>query len=85
MPWNPWIEIVPDETSDEEVLALYQRTREPSIGRTPDVVRLNSLIPPVAECVDRLQHAVHDGLKGLTVREREIAALLVSTYNGCVH
>ncbi len=85
MPWYPWIEIVPDETSDEEVLALYQRTREPSTGRAPDVVRLNSLIPPVAECVDRLQHAVHDGLKGLTVREREIAALLVSTYNGCVH
>ncbi len=85
MTWNPWIEIEPDDTTDEAVQQLYNRTRDRTTGHPPDAVRLTSLTPQVAELLYDLQRAVYHGAKGLTLREKEISALIVSTYNGCVH
>ncbi len=85
MTWTPWIEIEPDDTTDEAVSQLYNRTRDRATGHPPDAVRLTSLTPPVAELLYDLQRAVYHGAKGLTLREKEIAALLVAVYNGCVH
>jgi hypothetical protein len=39
----------------------------------------------VAGVLHDLQLAIYHEANGLTLREKEIAALLVSTYNGCVH
>jgi hypothetical protein len=48
-------------------------------------VRLNSLTPHAAGLLYGLQKATYHEATGLTLREKKIAALLVSTYNGCVH
>ena len=85
MAWITWIEIEPDDTANEVVQQLYERTRDPATGHPPDTVRLTSLRPQVAGLLHDLQKAIYHGANGLTLREREIAALLVSTYNGCVH
>jgi len=85
MAWITWIGIEPDDVADEVVQQLYNRTRDPATGQPPDTVRLTSLTPPVAGLLYDLQKAIYYGAKGLTLREKEIGALLVSTYNGCVH
>jgi hypothetical protein len=85
MPWNPWIQIEPNETTDETVQQLYERTRVRSTSLPPDIVRLNSLTPSVAGCINDLQKAIHRDAKGLSIKEQEISALLVASYNGCVH
>lgn len=85
MAWTTWIETEPDDSVDKEVQHVYQRTRDRATGRTPNTVRLNSLTPQVAGLLHDLQKAIYHGARGLTLREKEIAALLVSTYNGCVH
>lgn len=85
MAWNPWIRIEPADTPDGAVRALYDRTRDAAKGGAPDTVRLASLTPDVAGLLFDLQRAVEKAASGLTFREREIAALLVSTLNGCVH
>jgi alkylhydroperoxidase family enzyme len=85
MAWTPWIEIEPDDTANEAVGKLYERTRNRGTGRPSDTVRLNSLTPRVAGLLYDLQKAIDEGANGLTLREKEIAALIVSTYNGCAH
>jgi len=85
MAWNPWIGIEPDDTANEEVKRLYHRTRDRATGQTSDTVRLTSLTPQTAGALYDLQLAIYQEAKGLTLREKEIAALLVSAYNGCVH
>ncbi len=85
MTWTPWIEIEPEDTTDEAVRQLYERTRDRATGHPPDTMRLSSLTPNVAGLLFDLQRAIYHGAKGLTLREKEIAALIVSAYNGCVH
>ena len=85
MAWTTWIEIEPDDTANEAVQQLYQRTRDRTTGRPPDTVRLTSLTPQVGGLLYDLQQAIYQGAKGLSLREKEMAALIVSVYNGCVH
>ena len=85
MPWNPWIETIPVDTDDPEVRQLYERTKNPRTGYPSDVVRLTSLTPEVAGLMNDLNRAVLVNAKGLSRKEQEIAALIVATYNGCVH
>jgi alkylhydroperoxidase family enzyme len=85
MAWTTWIEIEAEDTANEVVQQLYQRTRDRATGSPPDAVRLTSLTPQVAGLLYDLQQAIYHGAKGLSLREKEIAALIVSVYNGCVH
>lgn len=85
MTWTTWIETEPEESPGEQIRELYQQTREITTGRPPDVVRLTSLTPSVSGLIYDLQRTIYQESKGLTLREKEIAALLVSAYNGCVH
>jgi hypothetical protein len=85
MPWNPWIEIEPNDTPQPAAQELYARTREHATGDVPDTVRLTSLTPAVAGLIHDLHHAIYVQAKGLSVREKEISALIVAAYNGCVH
>ena len=85
MAWTTWIEIEPDDTTNEAVQPLYQRTRDRTTGRPPDTVRLTSLTPQVGGLLYDLQQAIYHSAKGLSLREKEMAALIVSVYNGCVH
>jgi alkylhydroperoxidase family enzyme len=85
MTWIKWIKVEPDDSLDEEVRRLYDKTRDRVTGNPPDTVRLASLTPQVAGLLYELQRAIYHGAKGLSVREKEIVALIVSAYNGCAH
>jgi alkylhydroperoxidase/carboxymuconolactone decarboxylase family protein YurZ len=54
-------------------------------GQPPDLVRLTSLTPSVAGLLYDLQRTIYQEARGLSLREKEIAALIVSVFNGCVH
>ena len=85
MPWMPWIQTEKDDTSEEEVRQLYKNTRNSLTGKIPDLTRLTSLTPEVSNCINSLRSAVYGNASGLTVREKEIAALVTSSFVGCVH
>jgi alkylhydroperoxidase family enzyme len=85
MPWTTWIEIEPEDTPNEAVQQLYQRSKDRTTGRPNDTVRLTSLTPQVSGLLYDLSQAIYRDARGLTLREKEIAALIVSNYNGCVH
>ena len=85
MPWVPWIHIEPDDTSIEAVKQLYQKTRNSLTGKISDLTRLTSLTPEVSNYVDNLCTAVYRNAKGLSVREKEVVALVTSAFIGCVH
>ena len=85
MPWLPWIQIEKDDTSNEEVQQLYKKTRNPLSGEISDLTRITSLTPEVSAHLDSLCSSVFKSASGLTVREKEIAALVTSSFIGCVH
>ncbi len=84
MPWNPWIEIDDDGTGREEAQRLFRETRNLD-GQVSDLVRITSRTPTVAKLIHELSRAVYASAKGLTLREKEIAALVTSAFVGCVH
>ena len=85
MSWTPWIQIEKDDTSKEEVKQLYKKTRNSLTGKISDLTRLTSLTPEVSNHLDSLCSAVYRNATGLTVREKEIVALVTSSFVGCVH
>jgi hypothetical protein len=85
MSWTPWIQIEKDDTSKEEVKQLYKKTRNSLTGKISDLTRLTSLTPEVSNHLDSLCSAVYRNASGLTVREKEIVALVTSSFVGCVH
>ena len=85
MPWSTWIDIEPENTQNATVQDLYKRTKNHITGNVPDTIRLTSLTPDVAGLLYDLNRAIESAAKGLSLQEREITALIVSVYNGCVH
>ena len=85
MPWNPWVQIEEDSTSNEVARVLYDHARNKRTGTVPDLVRLTSLSPEVSRLLHDLSIAVLRQATGLTIKEKEIAALIVASWNGCVH
>lgn len=85
MSWIPWIQIEKDDSSKEEVSRLYKKTRNSLTGKISDLTRLTSLTPDVSTHLDNLCSAVYKNSSGLTVREKEIVALVTSSFIGCVH
>ena len=85
MPWVPWIQIEKDDSSKEEIRQLYMKTRNSITGEISDLTRLTSLTPEVSNHINSLCSAVYKNAEGLTVREKEIAALVTSSFVGCVH
>jgi hypothetical protein len=80
--WQTWIQIEADDATDETVRQLYDSTRDRLTGAPDDTVRLTSLTPKVAQLLHSLNRTIHSEAKGLSAREQEIAALIVSSYNG---
>ncbi len=85
MPWIPWIKIEKDDSSKQEVKQLYDKTRNSLTGKLSDLTRLTSLSPEVASNIDSLCSTVYKSASGLSVREKEILALVTSSFVGCVH
>jgi alkylhydroperoxidase family enzyme len=85
MPWTPWIKIESEDTSNVQAKNLYERTRNPVTQKISDLTRITSLTSQTSELIDKLCAAVYRNATGLSTREKEIAALIVSSLNGCVH
>jgi len=85
MPWVPWIQIEKDDTSNEEASSLYKKTKNRMTGEISDLTRITSLTPEVAVNIDNLCSAVYKNATGFSTREKEIVALVTSSFIGCVH
>ncbi len=85
MSWVPWIKIEPEDSSDEKVRSLYKQTRKPLTGKVSDLAQLTSSTPEVAKSLHNLGVAVYRDASGLSLREKEVAALVASSLVGCVH
>ncbi len=85
MPWTPWIEIEPDDTSNAEAKQLYNSTKNSLTGEISDLTRITSLTPETSGLIDRLCSSVYKNAIGMSAREKEIVALVTSSLNGCVH
>ncbi len=85
MPWVPWIQIEKEDSTKEEVKQLYKKTRNPITGKISDLTRLTSLTPEISNHLDSLCSSIYKNAVGLTVREKEIAALVTSSFIGCVN
>ena len=85
MPWVPWINTEDEQSADEDVKRLYRRTRNSITQKIPDINRLTSLTPKTSEILFDLRDSVYGSATGLSVREKEIAALVSSAFIGCVH
>jgi hypothetical protein len=85
MPWNPWISVEADDTTHAAAKTLYRKTKNPLNGKISDLTRITSLTPEVAEAIHSLCAAVYKTSSGLTAREKEVLALVTSSFIGCVH
>ncbi len=85
MPWIPWIKTENEESASEEVKNLYKQVRNPLTGQISDLNRITSLTPEVSENIFTLGSSVYGNAVGFTAREKEIIALVTSTFIGCVH
>jgi hypothetical protein len=85
MSWIPWIRIEEDNSPNPEVQNLYKQTKNPSNKQVSDTVKLNSLIPEVSILLHELSQSISKNATGLTMREKEMSALIIAVYNGCVH
>ena len=85
MLWVPWIQIEKDDTSNEEARQLYTKTKNSLTGKISDLTRITSLTPEVSSHIDSLCLAVYKNATGLTAREKEVVALVTSSFIGCVH
>ncbi len=85
MPWIPWIDIEKDDSQEEEVKKLFNQAKNPVTGKISDLTLITSLTPMVSEKINSLSSAVFRNATGLTTREKEILALVVSSFIGCVH
>lgn len=85
MSWIAWIGIERDDTSNAAAQQLYERTSHPATKKISDLTRLTSLTPRTSELIDRLCASIYTQETGVSSREKEIAAVIVSSLNGCVH
>ena len=85
MPWISWIQTEDDNTENVEANSLYERSRDPVTRKISDLTRITSLTPEASELIDKLCTSVYKSATGLSAREKEIAALITSSLNGCVH
>ncbi len=85
MPWIRWIQIEDENAEDEKVKKLYEKTKNPVTKKISDLTRITSLTPECSELIDKLCTSIYKNATGLSAPEKEIAALVTSSFNGCVH
>jgi alkylhydroperoxidase family enzyme len=78
-----WIEIIPEDRAEGELGELYERWQDRRYGKVDNILRIHSLHPRTlgehAELYDTTMH----GPSGLSLAEREMIALVVSSINRC--
>ena len=85
MPWKPWVEIEKRDTTNQEAKQMYDEVMDKKTKVIPDLCRLTSITPQIALDINKLHDSIAENKTGLSVKEIEIAALIVANFNGCVH
>jgi hypothetical protein len=85
MSWTPWITTEDENAPSEAAEHLYRKVRNPVTGKISDLNRITSLTPAVSENIFALGASVYRNATGFTAREKEIVALVTSSFIGCVH
>lgn len=78
-----WIEVIPEAQADGLLADLYERWMDRRHGAVDNILRVHSLHPQTlgehAELYDTTMH----GPSALTLAEREMIAVVVSSINHC--
>lgn len=78
----PWIETISDEDATGALAKEYEKATARA-GRVYGIVRTMSLSPPVMAASMGLYGRIMHGGKGLSRRQREMIAVVVSRTNSC--
>ena len=78
-----WIDTVSESDAEGQLADLYLRERDPKSGRVDHILKVHSLNPPTLDDHARLYHTIMHGDSGLSLAEREMMGVVVSTLNGC--
>lgn len=77
-----WIKVIREEEADGELKRLYERMAEPE-GGVDNILKLHSLNPPSLAAHFEFYRTLMYGPSGLSRREREMIAVVVSAANRC--
>ena len=66
MPWKPWVEIEKRSSTNPEVKKLYDSVMDPETKVIPDLCRLTSSTPDIAQNINRLRDSIADNKSGLS-------------------
>lgn len=77
-----WIEVRGEEQATGELADLYEQIRK-STGSVANVLQVHSLNPPALAAHLDLYRTLMYGRSGLSRRQREMIAVVVSATNAC--
>ena len=77
-----WIKVIPPEDSAGELLAQYDRMRDPS-GYVANILGIHSLNPSALRAHFDLYRTLMFGRSELSRAQREMIAVVVSKTNAC--
>ena len=77
-----WIKVIPPEDSAGELLAQYDRMRDPS-GNVANILGIHSLNPSALRAHFDLYRTLMFGRSELSRAQREMIAVVVSKTNAC--
>ena len=80
----PWIKTIAPEQATGRLKKLFDEAILRA-GRVFNILRIQSLNPPVLDASTRLYVAVMHGSSSLTRTEREMLATVTSWANGCFY
>ena len=78
-----WIEIVPDDEAEGLLKELYDQERDRRTGKVDNIMAIHSLIPETLRAHADLYHTVMHSRTGLSLAEREMIGVVVSSINKC--
>lgn len=78
-----WIEVVPDDEAEGMLKDLYDQERDRRTGRVDNIMAIHSLNPATLRAHADLYHTVMHGESGLSLAEREMIGVVVSSINQC--
>jgi uncharacterized peroxidase-related enzyme len=77
-----WIEVRGEADASGKLAAQYEQVRK-AAGYVANVLQVHSLNPPALEAHLDLYRVLMFGRSGLSHRQREMIAVVVSATNGC--
>jgi uncharacterized peroxidase-related enzyme len=77
-----WIKVIPPDESQDELLAQYERMKDPS-GKVANILAVHSLNPAALRDHFDLYKTLMFGPSDLTRAQREMIAVVVSKTNHC--